>query len=535
VIQNQPAHQAPPLKITTFTTSTPGESLRKTIELIGSAIEDGSVYPPIRMHAAGLASTAAPKDYLGQVKAIYDDFIKRWRYVKDPMASETVTTTGNAIYGLTLGGSAKPGQRGYGDCDDATTAIGAQLAAIGMPVRIKTITGPKALPDQLFTHVYPEVHVPKVGWVSVDAVGHPQRGFGWTPPCRREATWSTSGQFIGARGHFPRHLATVLRRMRHRTRPAQKLTGFNLEGIDTMNQNEAYPDLGLQNYGLAGRVDDGEELEDWAKVGLVGFGAYASQMGILNGDRFGFLMEFDEDDDEGGGVVRTKMLEMTPEDINIVRTFGKPRVGCLALGDDGDVYQWEEPEYVAPGQVGGFFRKIFRKVKKKVKKVIKKVYKKVKKTARSLVKALPGGKYLLKLHDKIHKIAMKIVKPLAKFVGKFAKKLAPIAALIPGYGPAIAAGLYTAGKIANIMNKFNLKTDVKGKPKFKSGKQAAAFKRSLEMAAKKEKAARRKKKAARKARRGAQVVKRKEPRLLKAGTREHAAAMRGMGVDLGGW
>ena len=52
---------------------------------------------------------------------------------------------------------------------------------------------------------------------------------------------------------------------------------------------------------------------------------------------------------------------------------------------------------------------------------------------------------------------MKIVKPLVKFVGKYASKLAPIAALIPGYGPAIAAGLKIAGKVANAMNKYGVK------------------------------------------------------------------------------
>ena len=522
------------LKVQTFHSTRPGESLRKTIELIGEAIHSGSVYPPIRNHAAGLASEAAPKDYLGQVKRIYDDFVKRWRYVKDPLVSETVTTTGNAILGLTLGANAKPGQRGFGDCDDATTALGSLLASIGMPVRIKTIAGPKARDNQLFTHVYPQVHIPKIGWVSVDAVGHPTHGFGWTPPAKREATWSTTGDFLGATGSYPPHLLRTLLSMKKKTAPPRfHGLGSSQEVIDKMypnQRNEQFPDYGLDRYGLAGTLSDGSELADWSKYGLLGFGAYASSMGIIDGDQVGYLMEYDDDDNEGQGLVRTRMLEMAPEDIAIVRTYGKPRLGCVALGDDGAVYQWQESP-----ELGGFFKKIFKKVRKKIRKGVKKVYKKVRSKARSLIKKLPGGKYLLKLHDKIHKVAMKLTRPLRKLVGKFAKKLAPIAALIPGYGPAIAAGLYTAGRIAKIMDKFDIRTDKKGRPKFKSGAQAKAFKKSLAKAARAEKARRRKAAASKKKRRSATVAARRSPRLLKAGTAAHKAALRGMGFDLGEW
>jgi hypothetical protein len=66
-----------------------------------------------------------------------------------------------------------------------------------------------------------------------------------------------------------------------------------------------------------------------------------------------------------------------------------------------------------------------------------------------------------------------------KFVGKYASKLAPIAALIPGYGTAIAGALYTAGKIAKVMQQFDVKTDKAGHPKFKSPKHAHAFAQAL--------------------------------------------------------
>ena len=79
---------------------------------------------------------------------------------------------------------------------------------------------------------------------------------------------------------------------------------------------------------------------------------------------------------------------------------------------------------------------------------------------------------------------MKIVKPLVKFVGKYAAKLAPIAAFIPGFGPAIAGGLLVAGKIAKTMQKFGVATSGKKgsvrRLKFQNPKAIPAFKAALE-------------------------------------------------------
>jgi hypothetical protein len=78
---------------------------------------------------------------------------------------------------------------------------------------------------------------------------------------------------------------------------------------------------------------------------------------------------------------------------------------------------------------------------------------------------------------------MKVVKPLMKFVGKWASKLAPIAAMIPGYGTAIAAGLAAAGKVAKLMTKFGVATKgIKGAVrglKLKNPKKLPAFQRAL--------------------------------------------------------
>jgi hypothetical protein len=140
------------------------------------------------------------------------------------------------------------------------------------------------------------------------------------------------------------------------------------------------------------------------------------------------------------------MIELGGADYQYVATNGRPYDGMLGLGDDGEVYVYDG--------LGGWFKRLRRRIKRGFKKIgrgirkvargIRKVRKRIQKGIRKVVRKLPGGKMLLKIGGKLRKVAMKVVKPLAKF----GRKLAPIAAMIPGYGPAIAAGLRIGGKIA---------------------------------------------------------------------------------------
>lgn len=230
---------------------------------------------------------------------------------------------------------------------------------------------------------------------------------------------------------------------------------------------EQYPDYGLANYGLAGTPDDGIPLSNYNDEIVSGFGAYVDQYGFM--DNPGFLAEVEPI--TADGLAETPILELSLSDYQYVQQYGEPYEGMTAIGDDGSVYQYQ----IGPDGIG-FFKKLF--------KAGKKLFKKIKKGARRLVKALPGGKYLIKLHDKIMKFSKKLIKPLAKFVGPLARKLAPIAALIPGYGTAVAAALATTGQISKLIEKHGVAKDKKtGKPKFKSKAEAAAFKRDLKRAA----------------------------------------------------
>lgn len=233
--------------------------------------------------------------------------------------------------------------------------------------------------------------------------------------------------------------------------------------IPNLTQSEAVQHLG---------GDDGMEPEDWRLYGPRNFGAYADSMGIHDCSNLGLLAEVQWEMIDGVPCARAPMLDLDPDDYRYVQTMGTPYDGMMALGDTGAVYEWD-------GELG-FFSAIVSAAKSVVKKVSGAV--------KNVIKKIPGGKYLIKLGSKIYKVAGKLVKPLTKYVGKYATKLAPVAALIPGYGPAIAAALYTAGKIAKLMDKYGV--SYKGKKggvrklKFKSGSSAKKFQRAMKKAAK---------------------------------------------------
>jgi hypothetical protein len=440
----------------------PYQQQRETIRLIGRAIKKAAEYLPLRNHAAALAATAPPKDYLRQVKAIYDDAIKRWRYVKDPVHRELLAYDPHAIWQLVLAGDGVGVGRGMGagDCDDITAAIGAELVSIGMPVRIGVSAPPGMPAGRMFGHVFAQTKIPGLGWLTVDPVLHPHKQFGAQPSASRMGFFDLEGRVVGRRGNV--------------------IGLHGQEGSQMQPQTIAplaqWRDLAQSMGGLGGT----DEPLDWrAAAGPEDFGMYSEKMGIMPTEHMGLAAEVDLElfeGDDGSQFVgaRTPLLEITPRDLDYVAKYGQPYDGMGAVSDDGSIYAYD-------GSLG-FFSKIFKAVKKGVKKVtggIKKVIKKI-----------PGGKYLLKIGSKIWKIAKKIVRPLTKFVGKYAAKLAPVAALIPGYGPAIAAGLYAAGKIANLMNKYGVVLKgAKGalrKLKFKSGKSAKKFRKALIKNAKKQ-------------------------------------------------
>jgi hypothetical protein len=412
----------------------------KTLELIGRAIQGGAVDPRIRNHAAKVASRAGRKDYVGQARAVFDDFLSRWKYVRDPLGTELIAGTPEAIWRYVIAGDGIGlGEgKGAGDCDDATIALGSLYRSIGYPVRLATTAPPGRMSGPMMTHIFPQISIPGVGWLSADAVPYPQHGFGFTPPNSRIAYFGLDGKLIGFEGNYS-------------------------ERRNTMEMR----DYGFAGFGLEPENDPGD-LWDWRTQGAIaGFGAYSDEYGII-GNANHLFAEVDTWRGNNGEIIaRTPMLEVTPLDLAYINAHRRPYDGMLALGDDGTVYAY--------AGLDGFFKRLLRRGIKAAKKLRGRV--------RKLMKKTKIGRYMVKIGDRVHNVAMKFVKPLVKFVGKYAAKLAPIAALIPGYGTAIAAALGVAGKVAKLMTKYGVAlSGERGKPRvlaYPSPAVAEQFKREL--------------------------------------------------------
>lgn len=423
-------------------------TMRETIRRMGRAIRAASTYPPIRNHAAAIATTAPPKDFIGQLNAVYNDFTDRWRYVKDPASRELLTASPEAIWRLTMAGDGVGvGKgKGAGDCDCAAVALGAQFEAIGFPVRLGTTVKDK-MPGKLFGHVFIQAHVPGRGWVTVDPVLYPKNRFGSVARHTRIGWWDLDGNFLGARGNY--------------------IGGNSLSG--TQEVRMIAPNIcRWRDYGVRGGEPVSINL-GWVPTST-GKESAIGRWGYLDGEQLGGMTaEVDDSDDIGGGLVRTPVLELAIDDYDYVRRIGRPYNGMMALGDSGDIYYYDG--------FGGF-KKFIKKVGKAVGKVMtpglpqaidkakkKKKTTKTKKPGTSKATKKPptvtrkrpatkspirtavdkdrDDKVTVKIGGELADLAMKIIRPLVLQATPIqqALRLAPIAALIPGAGPAIAKAL----------------------------------------------------------------------------------------------
>jgi hypothetical protein len=112
-----------------------------------------------------LAHRVRPKDYLGEIKALFEWVQHHVRYTKDPFRVEVLHTAPRML------------ALRAGDCDDMTILLGAMLESIGHPVRL-VLTGPDPLRPRFFSHIYLEVQH-KGRWIPLD----PTMRFpmGWAP------------------------------------------------------------------------------------------------------------------------------------------------------------------------------------------------------------------------------------------------------------------------------------------------------------------------------------------------------------------
>jgi hypothetical protein len=105
------------------------------------------------------------KDYVGEIRALFEWVQRNVRYTKDPFRLEVLHSARRLL------------ELRAGDCDDMSILLGAMLEAIGHPVRL-ALAGPDPVRPRLFTHVYLEVYH-RGRWIPLDAtMPYPM---GWEP------------------------------------------------------------------------------------------------------------------------------------------------------------------------------------------------------------------------------------------------------------------------------------------------------------------------------------------------------------------
>jgi hypothetical protein len=140
---------------------------RKTLEHIQVLVHQGAKDFFVRQKAIDilLEKRVSPKNYLGEINALFEWVQRNVRYTKDPFRVEVLHTARRLL------------ELRAGDCDDMAILLAAMLESIGHPTRL-VITGPDPRRPRLFSHIYLEVHH-RGDWIPLDAtMPFPM---GWSP------------------------------------------------------------------------------------------------------------------------------------------------------------------------------------------------------------------------------------------------------------------------------------------------------------------------------------------------------------------
>lgn len=139
----------------------------KTVQHIIDLLKRGAKDFYVRQTAIDILLQRAvkPKDYLGEIKALFEWVQQNVRYTNDTFRVEVLHSPRRML------------QLRAGDCDDMAILLGAMLESIGHPARL-VLTGPDPLKPDLFSHIYLEVFH-KGRWIPLDTtMPYPM---GWAP------------------------------------------------------------------------------------------------------------------------------------------------------------------------------------------------------------------------------------------------------------------------------------------------------------------------------------------------------------------
>ena len=139
------------------------EGVRRTLQIMARLIDEFKTDITIREKALSLVARLPPKNYHGEIRALFNYVKNNIRYVRDIAGVETVAWPTKTM------------EYKQGDCDDKVTLLGSLLESIGFKTRLVAI-GPRM---GLFTHVYLQVF--NAGeWISLETTEDVAPG--WEPP-----------------------------------------------------------------------------------------------------------------------------------------------------------------------------------------------------------------------------------------------------------------------------------------------------------------------------------------------------------------
>lgn len=140
----------------------------KTVNFITNLVKEGAKDFWVRQKAIDIffENGIAPKDYWGEIDALFNWVRNNIRYTRDIHRVELLHTARRML------------QLRAGDCDDMTILLASMLKATGHPVRL-VLVGFNPRRKKLFTHIYLEV-LNSGQWIPLDATMN--RPIGWAPP-----------------------------------------------------------------------------------------------------------------------------------------------------------------------------------------------------------------------------------------------------------------------------------------------------------------------------------------------------------------
>ena len=140
---------------------------RLTAAHVGRLIREGAADFYVRQKAIDilLECGVPPKDYVGEINALFQWVQRHVRYTKDPFQVEVLHSPRRML------------ELRAGDCDDMTILLGSLVKSIGHPVRL-VLTGPNPRRPDLFSHIYLEAQC-QGDWIPLDATM--PFDMGWSP------------------------------------------------------------------------------------------------------------------------------------------------------------------------------------------------------------------------------------------------------------------------------------------------------------------------------------------------------------------